>query len=198
MMDIQALPSTCLPQAMRPPELDRHVRRKQFTSCDACRKLRRSCDAFSRGASPLQPPAVDSEILGCSACEKAGRKCTFQWLKEVPETALPRRLKRRRAPSSGHHNPALQMDPVKGQNFTSMYNTFPRPNLETWPANDTVYRQWAHADWEDIVFPQENYMNDPWPDTVTHDMWLPDAYQTQSGNHQCTNAQVSCTIPPDC
>ncbi|ETN41610.1 uncharacterized protein HMPREF1541_03546 [Cyphellophora europaea CBS 101466] len=86
---MDAEPFTHRPKQAQPPV----HRRKQFTSCDACRKNRRACDAVTLGVDPLQASAGPA----CSACKKAGRNCTFEWLKGLPDTSLPRSLKRRKA-----------------------------------------------------------------------------------------------------
>ncbi|KIW29267.1 uncharacterized protein PV07_05092 [Cladophialophora immunda] len=197
-MDIQIAPTpaTYLPQAMRVPVFDRHVRRKQFTSCDACRRLRRSCDAFNRGATPLQPQNTTTDFRGCSACVKAGRRCTFEWLKDVPETTLPRRLKRRNVPASRDNDNTRETNPVREPSNNGMYTSIPRPTLDTTPTDATLYQELQQpVDWDAIAFQQENYMNDLWADTFTHNLWFHDVPQAQSCSKPCTNTPRSGKMP---
>ncbi|KAK2789232.1 hypothetical protein FQN52_006324 [Onygenales sp. PD_12] len=52
------------------------ARRKQFSSCDRCRRLRVRCDALN-GAN-----AGDSPAASCSRCLKRHQKCTFEWMND--------------------------------------------------------------------------------------------------------------------
>lgn len=49
-------------------------RRKQFSSCDACRRSRLSCDASKRGHQAGQVRWDGS----CSRCSRKGHRCTFE------------------------------------------------------------------------------------------------------------------------
>lgn len=80
-------------------EIARPVRRKQFQSCDRCRKARRACDAVARGINPLNRALgiVDAEAGtedACSQCHKTRRPCTFRWLSSIPQDSLPRSVRR--------------------------------------------------------------------------------------------------------
>jgi hypothetical protein len=73
-------------------------RRRQYRSCDNCRKYRRACDALARGIDPFQEQhltfAAPHKI--CSTCEKTRKNCTFKWLQSLPDEALPKRVKDKR------------------------------------------------------------------------------------------------------
>lgn len=52
---------------------DRVPRRKQFSSCDSCRKSRVACDALRRRS-------VDGEtgVAACTRCTTRNRTCSFE------------------------------------------------------------------------------------------------------------------------
>ncbi|KAJ5605011.1 hypothetical protein N7510_010165 [Penicillium lagena] len=54
---------------------DGRYRRKQFSSCDACRKSRVACDALRRSARGL---------AACTRCASRGRHCSFDWMRRIP------------------------------------------------------------------------------------------------------------------
>lgn len=60
-------------------------RRKQFSSCDACRKSRVACDA-------MQKKSADKEsVATCSRCKSRNRQCTFEVFDPFLDNAsLPR------------------------------------------------------------------------------------------------------------
>lgn len=64
--------------------------RRQYHSCDRCRKGRRGCDAVHLGIDPFG--SGQNKRRGCSACQKFNKECTFEWLRSIPQQALPRRL----------------------------------------------------------------------------------------------------------
>lgn len=67
--------------------------RKQYQSCDRCRQGRRACDAVINGANPLQRGTA--QAVACSNCRKSKRKCTFDWLQQLPRGSLPESLKQK-------------------------------------------------------------------------------------------------------
>ena len=77
--------------------------RRQYQSCDRCRKGRRGCDAVSLGIGPFSPSdlTTSSQIKhrGCSGCKKFNKECTFEWLRSIPLQDLPRRLQTKPKPS---------------------------------------------------------------------------------------------------
>jgi Fungal Zn(2)-Cys(6) binuclear cluster domain len=79
------------------------IDRRQYQSCDRCRKGRRGCDADSLGIDPFgrSEPTTSSQIRrrGCSRCQKFNKECTFEWLRSIPRQVLPRRLKPKPNPS---------------------------------------------------------------------------------------------------
>jgi len=74
-------------------------RRKQYQSCDHCRKRRRACDAIGLGIDPfrLSNPAEEnkSSHKACTTCQKSGIECTFEWLLYRPRQNLPQGIKRK-------------------------------------------------------------------------------------------------------
>lgn len=72
-------------------------RRKQFSSCDACRRSRLSCDASKRGHQAGQVRLNGA----CSRCSRKGQRCTFEVRKKdwLPRT---RQADRSRAPNVVH------------------------------------------------------------------------------------------------
>ncbi|OAL33822.1 hypothetical protein AYO20_06833 [Fonsecaea nubica] len=93
-------------EASRPPGPKRQ--RRQYRSCDNCRKGRRACDAVSLGINPLQPNSTgagtSSAAIACSTCRRANKECTFTWLQDLPRGTLPESLKQK---FSRRYDPAL-------------------------------------------------------------------------------------------
>jgi hypothetical protein len=77
--------------------------RRQYQSCDRCRKGRRRCDAVRLGIDPFgrSEHIATSQIRrpGCSGCQKFNKECTFEWLRLIPRQVLPRRLNTKPKPS---------------------------------------------------------------------------------------------------
>ncbi|KIW17187.1 hypothetical protein PV08_04378 [Exophiala spinifera] len=75
--------------------------RRQYQSCDQCRKSRRACDAGSLRV--VNFPFTDEDAIGlprpsceaCSNCARTGKKCTFEWLRSLPRQGLPKGIKRK-------------------------------------------------------------------------------------------------------
>ncbi|KAH0842379.1 hypothetical protein AYO21_00007 [Fonsecaea monophora] len=82
--------------------------RRQYRSCDNCRKGRRACDAVSLGINPLQTNSAgagtSSAAIACSTCRRANKECTFTWLQDLPRGTLPESLKQK---FSRRYDPAL-------------------------------------------------------------------------------------------
>ena len=93
-MNPQAGPSK--PITLRRDRTDR----RQYQSCDRCRKARRGCDAVSLGIDPFDrgdlTPSSHTRRHGCSRCKNLNQECTFDWLKSIPRQVLPRRLTEKR------------------------------------------------------------------------------------------------------
>jgi hypothetical protein len=74
-------------------------RRKQYQSCDHCRKRRRACDAINRGIDPFNTTDAsdddDVKNKACSTCQKSGIQCTFKWLRVCPRENLPQGIKKK-------------------------------------------------------------------------------------------------------
>ncbi len=75
--------------------------RRQYQSCDQCRKSRRACDAsalrvvnFPLGEDEGGNPS-SSTCEACSNCARTSKKCTFEWLRLRPLDGLPKGVKRK-------------------------------------------------------------------------------------------------------
>ncbi|KIW00598.1 uncharacterized protein PV09_07796 [Verruconis gallopava] len=55
-------------------------RRRQYQSCDYCRKRRRACNAIRLGINPFKQGQDDAKEIACTTCHRANRSCTFNWL----------------------------------------------------------------------------------------------------------------------
>lgn len=81
----KVLPQNAKPSKAQPrsySEISR-VRRRQFSSCDQCRKGKRACDIIT----PSEVALSDSDP--CSNCSKTGKVCTTEWLRsrdQIPQT----------------------------------------------------------------------------------------------------------------
>lgn len=77
--------------------------RRQYQSCDRCRKGRRGCDAVHLGIDPFgQSDLTTTKQVrrrGCSVCQRFNAECTFEWLRAIPRQVLPRRLNLTRKPN---------------------------------------------------------------------------------------------------
>lgn len=122
-------------------EIARPVRRKQFQSCDRCRKARRACDAVARGINPLNRAfgIVDGEVApedACSQCHKTKRPCTFRWLSSIPQDSLPRSVRRNLGnPQVGHASRADSAAPIalhqlQSQPFPSWFPAEVTPHVD--------------------------------------------------------------------
>lgn len=65
------------------------ARRKQFSSCDECRRLRVRCDALARGAGSGHAGASP---VSCSRCTRRNERCTFEVLTHPPHHLVLLRL----------------------------------------------------------------------------------------------------------
>jgi hypothetical protein len=77
---------------------ERHEQqRRLYMSCDQCRVFRQPCDAVDLGTSPVQQRelGVNSLQPPCTTCRKAGRNCTFEWLRSVAQRNLLQSAKRK-------------------------------------------------------------------------------------------------------
>lgn len=77
--------------------------RRQYQACDQCRKSRRACDAgtlrvanfpFREDEQP-EPTTITSTTEACSNCARTSKRCTFDWLRELPLKDLPKGVKRK-------------------------------------------------------------------------------------------------------
>ncbi|EXJ91249.1 hypothetical protein A1O1_04359 [Capronia coronata CBS 617.96] len=94
--------------------------RRQYQSCDQCRKSRRACDAGTLRVVNF-PFAEDDTVSAtfptceaCSNCAKSGKKCSFDWLRTLPLHGLPKGIKRKLEltgfpePADARSNPASE------------------------------------------------------------------------------------------
>jgi len=76
-------------------------RRRQFSSCDQCRKGKRGCDILVPG------DVVHSNLSPCSNCSKTGKLCTTEWLKSRDQAPYAKR------PPSLGSSPTVATKPAK-------------------------------------------------------------------------------------
>ena len=88
--------------------------RRQYQSCDQCRKSRRACDAatlrvanFPLGEDDCSEPS-ECLVDACSNCARTSKKCTFEWLRTLPKQSLPKGVKRKLGLNEPSHPPAAQ------------------------------------------------------------------------------------------
>jgi len=86
--------------------------RRQYQSCDQCRKSRRACDAatlrvanFPLGDDDSSDPS-ECLVDACSNCARTSKKCTFEWLRTLPKQSLPKGVKRKLGLNEPCHPPA--------------------------------------------------------------------------------------------
>ncbi|KAJ5370433.1 uncharacterized protein N7496_006525 [Penicillium cataractarum] len=96
---------------------DRVHRRRQFSSCDACRKSRVACDALRR-----RPATEESSVATCSRCAARNRHCSFEWMKKVVARADGS------SPASDRWNPLLSPPPSYGRSQEEGFNLSPHFN----------------------------------------------------------------------
>ncbi|KAJ6006490.1 hypothetical protein N7451_004434 [Penicillium sp. IBT 35674x] len=71
--------------------------RRQYQSCDRCRRNRRACDAAALGVSFISGENHYGEHApkACSSCHRVKKQCTFNWLLSRPKSVLPQSVKRK-------------------------------------------------------------------------------------------------------
>ncbi|KAE8137303.1 hypothetical protein BDV38DRAFT_283141 [Aspergillus pseudotamarii] len=71
--------------------------RRQYKSCDHCRRNRRACDAAALGVNIFLGGNDYDENAprACSSCTRSQKQCTFNWLLSRPKSVLPRSVKRK-------------------------------------------------------------------------------------------------------
>ncbi|KAK5052637.1 hypothetical protein LTR84_002502 [Exophiala bonariae] len=103
--------------------------RRQYQSCDQCRKSRRACDAATLRVANF-PLGYDqnlgpSEYLtdACSNCARTSKKCTFDWLRTLPKQSLPKGIKRKLGINEPLHSAvAAQPTAISNAEYHSHYN----------------------------------------------------------------------------
>lgn len=113
------------------PYRDGKVRRRQFSSCDQCRKGKRGCNFIERQEDLWSIPGP------CSTCSKTGKECTFEWLKSRGEFS---REKEENLPGSDSHIDEIQ------------YQT-PNWNQGDWCPSDQILGGSEHALQSSISMP---------------------------------------------
>lgn len=111
--------------------------RRQYQSCDQCRKSRRACDAgilrvvnFPLGHGDGYDLPL-STCEACSNCARTSKKCTFDWLRSLPLQGLPKGVKRKLeltgfpdnvvAPNEATSGPTLRFPDSNGPTVPSEY-----------------------------------------------------------------------------
>lgn len=102
--------------------------RRQYQSCDQCRKSRRACDAATLRVAnfPLghDESLESSEYLvdACSNCARTSKKCTFEWLRTLPNQSLPKGIKRKLGLKLSRPTIAHQASSTEEANYHSHYH----------------------------------------------------------------------------
>ncbi|KAJ5489289.1 hypothetical protein N7539_004179 [Penicillium diatomitis] len=94
---------------------ERAHRRKQFSSCDACRKSRVACDALRR-----RSMHGVSSVATCTRCAARNRQCSFEWMKKVVSRADGS------SPSSDRWNSLLSPPPSYGRSQGNSFHLSPQ------------------------------------------------------------------------
>lgn len=117
--------------------------RRQYQSCDQCRKSRRACDAatlrvanFPLGDGDSSDPS-ECLVDACSNCARTSKKCTFEWLRTLPKQSLPKGIKRKLGLNEPSHPPAAHPTSNNSeagyhshyQNSTVIGSEFNKPSL---------------------------------------------------------------------
>lgn len=91
--------------------------RRQYQSCDQCRKSRRACDAGTLRVAtlPLLDEGESSDFLvsacnACSNCARTSKTCTFDWLRSLPLEGLPKGVKRKLVSTAASDSLATSAD----------------------------------------------------------------------------------------
>ncbi|KAI2790116.1 hypothetical protein POX_d05621 [Penicillium oxalicum] len=90
-------------------------RRKQFSSCDACRKSRVACDALRK-----RSVHGASSLATCTRCAARNRQCSFEWMKKVVSRADGS------SPSSDRWNSLLSPPPSYGRGQEDSFHLSPQ------------------------------------------------------------------------
>lgn len=117
--------------------------RRQYQSCDQCRKSRRACDAatlrvvnFPLGDDDSSEPS-DYLVDACSNCARTSKKCTFEWLRTLPKQSLPKGIKRKLGlneppqPPAAHPTSNISEPSYHSHYQNSTFNTVPRTEFKT-------------------------------------------------------------------
>lgn len=148
----------------------RAIKRRQYQSCDRCRKGRRACDAIAHGIRPLEEATNTHETptRACSICLRANAVCTFDWLRALPEGSLPKALKRKckgqqkhaasKTDNTGssrstkakdvHEHDLQQKDELRGTNSSSVLDTHTTFRFESAPL--AFGKHQSVLEWEDL------------------------------------------------
>lgn len=122
--------------------------RRQYQACDQCRKSRRACDAGTLRVTNFpfredqQPESTtitstsNTATEACSNCARTSKRCTFDWLRELPLKDLPKGVKRK-LESTGLTRlpPKPAAESYYAGNPTSEVSSLPQPD----PVSDTFH-----------------------------------------------------------
>lgn len=180
--------------------------RRQYRSCDNCRKLRRACDALKPKESPTHITA-GRHGSKCTACRKSGRPCTFEWLKHLPQTASRGRHESTRsfAPGSRYHgDTSSPAEPVRlSATSATEHNPLPaqfHPNYlehvtDSWCAEDSTSRPPQNAGLNLTSLQQEAFKDVV--DLSVYDLWTPHFGQSPCRDTEATFQNEDYIVPPE-
>lgn len=103
--------------------------RRQYQSCDQCRKSRRACDAaivrvasfpFRVDCEDIDPSAPTCDA--CSNCARTSKKCTFDWLRTLPLQGLPKGVKRKLETNGAQPSSSFISDSSSDTNYQQAYH----------------------------------------------------------------------------
>ena len=104
-------------------QVHKTTRRRQFSSCDQCRKGKRGCDIL------VSKDVQYSDLNPCSNCSRTGKSCTTEWLRSIGQTPHTNR----RPPLL--HSPIAEAEPEKqrwGQDSWNEIEKAVSPLPEVW------------------------------------------------------------------
>nr|XP_007729758.1 uncharacterized protein A1O3_01422 [Capronia epimyces CBS 606.96]EXJ92868.1 hypothetical protein A1O3_01422 [Capronia epimyces CBS 606.96] len=139
--------------------------RRQYQSCDQCRKSRRACDAgtlrvanfpFSDDEPPTAPA---SACEACSNCAKSGKKCTFVWLRTLPLHGLPKGIKRKlELTGDAASNLSSETNPRSPQASTSSAESTLAPHVT---CNPSVPLEFTHSPYSKLASEKDAHQGRP-------------------------------------
>lgn len=135
---------------IEPQSYVRAVKRRQYQSCDRCRKGRRACDAIAHGVRPLEDEDSTHETTtrACSICLRANSVCTFDWLRALPEGSLPKALKRKSMDIQKHMASKLDNMESSGRTKTKATHEYDAQRMDKWSGANSSSAPGAHVSFQ--------------------------------------------------